>query len=109
MPSSVDLGYTKITIQECDAYLMSDDARGEFHPQYHRVNILKGLARKERAWVLIHELTHAVFTQYDLARTLELDPEEAEEHIVHAIGNGWAELIARNPKLWQFLTLEMNK
>lgn len=109
-PSSVDLGYTKITIEETSGDRMSDDARGEYDHTTHRVNFLRGMEDRERAWVVLHELLHAIWGQYDLGAALAIDDEEAaEEHIVHALGTGLAELLRRNPKLVQFLVAGLNK
>lgn len=94
-PMYVKLGYRTWIITS--SLVLGNEVDGRTDIEDGRILIRPGRPADYTAEVVIHELSHAVWSHFDL------QDNDEEEKVVTAMGKGWAELLARNPHLVAFL------
>lgn len=105
LPSYVDVGVYRYSIEQDDAAILfaRNEARtsaltGWSDHRTQRIVLDPGLGRDAIAETLVHEVVHALLSQFPTG--IEGDAAEAvEEGITLALGFGLVDVIRRNPDL----------
>lgn len=97
-PKVIKLGYQDIKIIEID---FVDDTQGVYRADQSEIRIREGMDKREKLNTVLHELFHAIVYSYGIKRDFKDD--EQEEKLVNVFGNGFTEVLIRNPDLMEFI------
>ena len=106
LPKRVQLGHNTIQLKTIESGVALDigDQQGSYS---YRANIIyldeERLEGSQGVELLLHEIGHAIFYQYNLEKTKE------EESIVNAMSQGYTEILKRNPLLLKWIIQELGK
>lgn len=99
MIETIRVGYRQYELKQwSDAELVTTDSYGQCDKQRAIIYYCTHLDNMLVADTLIHEICHAIWHEYNLQDT------DAEERIVHSMGNGWTQVMHDNPELIKYLT-----
>ena len=100
---TIQVGPYKYRIVANDRVLALDSLAGRCDPNRLEIHLDRNTAPGVQRETLLHELIHAVM---DLAGLSQELADEAEEMYVRRISPVLLDVLRRNPKLVQFLTVE---